>query len=67
MSHEVKQTGGKEPYESPELVAIILRPEEPVLEPCAIAGSGGPISPSCASTNCLTLRSYVAFKEAWRQ
>jgi hypothetical protein len=57
MNHEMEQVGHKKPYEPPRLVAISLRPEEAVLGHCKIAGSGGPISSTCATLNCMTIGS----------
>lgn len=37
----------KEPYESPRVTIISLRPEEAVLGACKNASSAGPISGSC--------------------
>ena len=42
MSNEITQADGKKPYESPQLVAISLRPEEAVLGHCKISGGSGP-------------------------
>ena len=57
MHHNLDQAHDKKPYEPPQLVAISLRPEEAVLGHCKIAGSGGPISSSCAALNCMSLGS----------
>lgn len=57
MSDQDKRAAGKKLYEPPQLVAISLRPEEAVLGHCKIAGSGGPISASCAALNCMSLGS----------
>jgi hypothetical protein len=57
MNHELDQTAAKKPYEPPQLTIINLRPEEAVLGHCKIAGSGGPISASCAALNCMNLGS----------
>ena len=57
MTDELKQTVDKKTYEPPRLVAINLRPEEAVLGHCKIMGSGGPVSSSCAATNCMTIGS----------
>jgi hypothetical protein len=57
MNHELEQTDERKPYEPPQLVTISLRPEEAVLGHCKIAGSGGPISSSCAALNCMTIGS----------
>lgn len=57
MNLELRKSGEKKPYEPPRLVTINLRPEEAVLGHCKIAGSGGPVSSSCAALNCMTLGS----------
>jgi hypothetical protein len=57
MTDELKQTVEKKTYEPPRLIAISLRPEEAVLGHCKIMGSGGPVSSSCAATNCMTIGS----------
>lgn len=43
----------KEPYESPRVTIIRLRPEEAVLGSCKNASSAGPVSGSCAVTGCM--------------
>jgi hypothetical protein len=48
MDHELNEPEIKKPYEAPE---------EAVLGHCKIAGSGGPVSASCAALNCMTLGS----------
>ena len=58
MDHELSQTEGKRPYESPQLVTISLRPEEAVLGHCKISGGGGgPNPPTCAALFCMSLGS----------
>lgn len=58
MDHELSQTEGKKPYESPQLVTINLRPEEAVLGHCKIAGGGGgPNPPTCAALFCMSIGS----------
>jgi len=58
MDHELSQTVGKKPYESPQLVTISLRPEEAVLGHCKISGGGGgPNPPTCAALFCLSIGS----------
>jgi hypothetical protein len=57
MNYELEQSDERKPYEPPQLVTINLRPEEAVLGHCKIAGSGGPISSSCAALNCMTIGS----------
>jgi hypothetical protein len=57
MDHELNEPEIKKPYEAPQLTTISLRPEEAVLGHCKIAGSGGPVSASCAALNCMTLGS----------
>jgi hypothetical protein len=57
MNQELEQAGEKKSYEPPQLVTISLRPEEAVLGHCKIAGSGGPVTSSCAALNCLSLGS----------
>lgn len=57
MNHESEQNDNKKFYEPPQLVTINLRPEEAVLGHCKIAGSGGPVSSSCAALNCMNLGS----------
>jgi len=54
---EPKQQDVRKAYERPLLTAISLRPEEAVLGHCKISGTGGPVSSSCASLNCMTLGS----------
>jgi hypothetical protein len=46
MNRESNPGGGKQPYESPQLVTISLRPEEAVLGHCKNASGGGP-TPGC--------------------
>jgi hypothetical protein len=57
MNRELQPNGKKKIYEPPQLVTINLRPEEAVLGHCKIAGSGGPVSSSCAALNCMNLGS----------
>jgi hypothetical protein len=57
MNHDLNKTDEKKRYEPPQLVTINLRPEEAVLGHCKIAGSGGPISSSCAALNCMSIGS----------
>jgi hypothetical protein len=57
MNHELEPVDEKKLYEPPQLVTISLRPEEAVLGHCKIAGSGGPVSSSCAALNCMTIGS----------
>jgi hypothetical protein len=42
MRDDITQASGKKPYESPQLTAISLRPEEAVLGHCKISGGSGP-------------------------
>ena len=39
----------KEPYESPRVTVISLRPEEAVLGACKNASSAGPVGGSCTA------------------
>lgn len=58
MDHELNQADGKQPYESPQLVTINLRPEEAVLGHCKISGGGGgPNPPTCAALFCMSIGS----------
>jgi hypothetical protein len=41
MNQELDDVEGKKPYESPQLTAISLRPEEAVLGHCKVLGQGG--------------------------
>ena len=47
----------KQKYESPQVVAISLRPEEAVLGHCKISGSAGPGTGSCFVLFCSSIGS----------
>jgi hypothetical protein len=45
----------KEPYESPQVTVISLRPEEAVLGACKNTSSAGPVASSCTAVGpCMT-------------
>ncbi len=55
MNTEEKDEATKQPYEKPELIAIDLAAEEVLAVGCKLAGgSGGPIPPTCTTSNCVT-------------
>ena len=48
----------REPYESPKVSAISLRPEEAVLGNCKTSSSAGPVGGSCAAVSpCMSIGS----------
>jgi hypothetical protein len=57
MMREPNQHAGKKPYESPKITMVSLRPEEAVLGHCKIAGTGGPVTISCAALHCRSIGS----------
>lgn len=49
MSESPEKTGGKKPYEPPQIILVNLRPEEAVLGNCKFLGIAGPGNAACTS------------------
>jgi hypothetical protein len=57
MNREMNLSGGKKPYEPPQLMTISLRPEEAVLGHCKTSSSNDQCGNPCISFLCRSVGS----------